>query len=157
MEWFSTIGLIVLGIGLVILEIIFVPGTTIVGILGIIFFIGGIYLGFDYFDSDTGWAILISSVIAGGVALVYAFKSNAWERFSLKNTSEGKVNEGTSLKVSVGDKGLSISTLKPFGKAEFNNEEFEVRSNGSYINAGQHIEIKRIDGINIFVETYNVK
>lgn len=155
MEWFATIGLVVLGIALIIIEIIFVPGTTIVGIIGLGFFIGGIYLGFDYFDNNIGWIILLGSSVLAAVSLVIAFKSNAWDRFSLKLTSSGKVNEGSMLSIKVGDTGVAVSTLKPYGKAEIGDVEYEVRSDGNYINAGEKIKVVRIDGINIYVELNN--
>ena len=48
-------GLVFIGFILVLLEILFVPGTTVVGILGFIATLGGIYLSFEYFSTTTGW------------------------------------------------------------------------------------------------------
>jgi membrane-bound ClpP family serine protease len=53
-EWITVISLILFGLTLIVAEIIFVPGTTLVGVLGFIFLIIGIGLSFHYFGKDIG-------------------------------------------------------------------------------------------------------
>ncbi len=155
MDWLTVIGLILFGTFLIVAEIIFVPGTTIVGVLGFIFSSYAIYLGYDYFGASVGTFILAGSFLANVMALVVAFKSKSWERFSLKNTMKGKFNEDFELDLEVGDQGQSISSLKPVGKASFRDQEIEVRSNGGYINENTDIEIIRIESKKIFVQPVN--
>ncbi|MFH6984503.1 NfeD family protein [Marinoscillum luteum] len=155
MEWITVIGLILFGIGLLIIEVIFIPGTTIVGIAGFICSGFGVYLGYDYFDSTTGTTILIVSSSFLLVVMIYAFKSRAWERFSLKDENTGRFNDDFKVTLSVGDQGQTISSLKPSGKALFNEKELEVRSNGGFINENQQIKIIRIEPNKIIVEPIN--
>ncbi len=155
MEWITVIGLILFGIGLLIIEVIFIPGTTIVGIAGFICSGFGVYLGYDYFGSATGTTILIVSSGFLLVVMIYAFKSRAWERFSLKDENTGRFNDDFKVTLSVGDQGLTISSLKPSGKALFNEKELEVRSNGGFINENQQIKIIRIEPNKIIVEPIN--
>ncbi len=152
MEWFAVIGLIVLGMGLLIIEIIFIPGTTVVGIAGAICSIYGIYLGYDYFGNTGGTIVLISAAIFNGGAIVYAFKTKSWERFSLKDINSGRFNEDQKYQLKLGDQGTTISSLKPIGKAIFNDTELEVRSEGTYIRENQEIEIIKIDNKKIIVK-----
>ena len=152
MEWFSVIGLIVLGIGLIIIEVIFVPGTTIVGIGGFICGGFGIYLAYTYFGTSTGTIVLIAGTSVGIGSLIYSFKSRAWERFSLKDENQGRYNDDFKVALSVGDQGETISSLKPIGKAIFNEKEVEVRSNGNWIDENQSVRIVRIDSNKIIVE-----
>ncbi|MEQ9405459.1 MAG: hypothetical protein RIM99_17850 [Cyclobacteriaceae bacterium] len=152
MDWITVIGLVLFGLFLLIAEIVFVPGTTIVGILGFLFSAYGIYLSFDYFGTSTGTIILIGAALLNVAALIVAFKGKSWERFSLKNSTTGKFNEGLNLNLKVGDIGQSISSLKPVGKALFDNQEVEVRSNGGYVNENVEIEILRIESKKIFVQ-----
>lgn len=155
MDWISVIGLIVFGLFLLVAEIIFVPGTTIVGILGFLFSAYGIYLGYDYFGTTVGTILLISASLLNIIALVVAFKGKSWERFSLKNSVTGKFNEDRKFNLQEGDKGKSISSLKPIGKALFDENEIEVRSNGGYIDENVEIEILRIESKKIFVQPVN--
>ena len=144
--------LLALGLGLIIIEIIFVPGTTVVGILGFAGMIFGIYLGYAYFGNNTGHALLAISALVSFLSMFWVFKTGAWERFSLKKTSKSKFNEGQNNSLKIGDEGISLSTLKPVGKAEFNFEEFEVSSIGDYIDEREKIKIIRKEGNKIYVE-----
>ncbi len=152
MEWFTVISLIILGIVLVIVEIIFVPGTTIVGVAGFLCSVYGIYLGYDYFGTTGGTFVLIGSGIINLGAIIYAFKSRSWERFSLKDINSGRFNEDFKYEINLGDHGKTISSLKPIGKAIFNDNELEVRSEGNYISENQEIEVIKIDNKKIIVK-----
>jgi len=152
MEWLTIIGLMLFGTFLLVSEIIFVPGTTIVGILGFIFSAYCIYLGYDYFGPTTGTLILIGGAVLNIVALVLAFKGKSWERFSLKGTMTGKFNDDFKVDIKVGDKGVSISSLKPIGKALFGEVEIEVSSNGGFVSENIEIEVVRIESSKIIVE-----
>ena len=153
MEWLVIIGLMLLGVFLIVAEIIFVPGTTTVGSLGLIFSASCIYLGYDYFGPTTGTLILLAGLTLNVLALVIAFKGRSWERFSLKGTMKGKYNDDYKIDLNIGDKGRTISSLKPIGKAIFNEQEIEVRSNGGYVDENVEIEVLRIESSKIFVQT----
>ncbi len=155
MEWLTIIGLMLFGTFLIVAEIIFVPGTTVVGILGFIFSAYCIYLGYDYFGPTTGTLILIGGAILNVLALVLAFKGKSWERFSLKGTMEGRFNEEMKHDIKVGDRGRSISSLKPVGKALFGEIEMEVSSNGGFVNENIEIEVVRIESSKIIIEPVN--
>ncbi len=151
-EWITVISLVVLGLIFVLIELLFIPGTTVVGILGFVSTVVGIYLSFDYFGSSTGWWFTLGSSIFFAITLYYSFKSRTWERFSLKSAMQSKVNEGLTAELKEGDEGTAVSTLKPVGKAEFDNKEYEVKSFGDYVEPGTRIKIVKIDINNILVE-----
>lgn len=151
-EWMIVLGLVSVGFVLILLEILFVPGTTVVGILGFIATIGGIYLSFDYFGVTTGWWFTLGCTLFFVLSLYYSFKMKTWERFSLKDSMQGKFNEGVTSSLSKNDEGTTISTLKPVGKAEFNDKEYEVRSFGEYIEPHTRIRIISISNNSILVE-----
>ncbi|MEM8896327.1 MAG: NfeD family protein, partial [Bacteroidota bacterium] len=110
---------------------------------------------YDYFGTPTGHFIFFGGFIVAIVALVAAFKSGAWERFSLKEKMQSKVNEDIDININVGDEGESISSLKPIGKAIFNDQVIEVRTNGDYIRESKKVKVIRVDGRKIIVEPLN--
>ncbi len=116
-EWITLLSLIILGLGLILVEIIFVPGTTLVGLVGFILLAIGVGLGFRYFGGQVGWTIAGVTAVTSGVILVYAFKANVWGRFSLKSTIDSKVNEGELDGIFAGAEGVALSALRPSGKA----------------------------------------
>ncbi|MCC5930289.1 MAG: NfeD family protein [Cyclobacteriaceae bacterium] len=152
MDWLSVISLIVIGIVLIIVEVIFIPGTTIIGIFGAVFLVGGIAMAYSNFGNPTGTYVMVSTLGILGVILFIAFKSGAWTAFALKDTITSRVNDEDANTVQVGQRGMSLSSLRPFGKAEFNDKVYEVTSIGNYVDADQEVEVIRIEGNKIYVE-----
>jgi membrane-bound ClpP family serine protease len=151
MEWTIVISLVAIGLILLLVEILFVPGTTLVGIIGFIVLGIGVGLAFKYFGRETGWITLGSSAVGAGLTLYISFKSNLWSRFALKSTNTGKVNEDP-VGLSIGDVGFALSALRPIGKAEIGKKTFEVKTLGSYVDSGKHIRIIQINSNQIIVE-----
>ena len=151
-EWITVISLILFGLALIIVEIIFVPGTTVVGIVGVIFLIAGIGMGFTYFGAETGWLTLGVTAVTSGVLFYYSFKANVWGKFSLKGSINSKVNEGELDGMAIGQEGITLSALRPIGKAEFGVKTYEVKTLGKYLENGTKIRIIKIISNQIIVE-----
>lgn len=155
MDWLPIALFILLGIVLLIAEIIFVPGTTVVGILGFLSLGYGVFQSYTSFGNTVGTFTLVGSLLVTTLLFYLSFKNRSWERFSLKNTMKGRVNEDRELP-DVGLKGVTISSLKPVGKALFDNDEMEVRSNGGFVEENVEIEVLRVEGQKIFVQPVNL-
>ncbi|GIL23758.1 MAG: hypothetical protein BroJett042_22710 [Bacteroidota bacterium] len=154
-EWVTVISLILFGLALVVAEIIFVPGTTVVGIIGFIFLIAGVGFGFNYFGSETGWILVGSTAVISGLVLYFSFKANVWGRFSLKSSIDSKVNEGSLDALTVGQEGTATSALRPIGKAQLGDKEYEVKTAGDYLDSGSAVRIIKINSNQIIVEPIN--
>jgi len=152
LEWLIVISLILFGLGLIIVEVIFVPGTTIVGIGGFLFAAFGVYQSFEYFGRPTGMTVMGVSVFVTVVAFMVSIRSGVWRRFALKKSIDSKVNEGLSSHLSVGDAGITVSALRPIGKAEIKEKVYEVTTIGNYLKTGEKIRIIRINLNKIYVE-----
>ncbi len=150
--WILILSLLVIGIALIIVEIIFIPGTTVVGILGGIFTITGVIVSYRHFGTTTGHYILVGALIATSVSIYFSFKSGAWNRFALHSTMAGKVNEGLLDFLKIGDEGTAVSALRPMGKASFQDTIVEVRTSGSYLDQGNKVKIINIQNTQITVE-----
>lgn len=150
--WLVIALLIALGLILVIIEVVFIPGTTVVGIIGVILAVAGVIFGYTEFGSTVGFLILISTAVAMGLLLYYSFRSNSWDKFALKTSIDSKNNEGFLESFSVGEEGICLSTLRPIGKAEFNKRVVEVVSvDGGYVEAGARVQIKEVSAAGIIV------
>jgi membrane-bound ClpP family serine protease len=144
--------LILAGLALVVVEIVFIPGTTFVGIIGVLLAIIGIIFGYTHFGTSIGFYILCSTVVALGVLLYFSFRHGAWNKFALKTSIDSKNNEGYLKSFKIGDEGICVSTLRPIGKGEFNKRVVEVSSLGEYVDAGLPIRIKEVSAAGIIVE-----
>ena len=154
-DWIIIASLIIFGIGLIIAEVILLPGTTVVGILGALFIGYGIYSSFITFGDDIGWGVAIGASILTILALVYSFKSGAWNILSLKGRLTSKVNEHINIPMKIGDVGRTLSVLKPVGKAEFEEHTYEVKTLGEYVEEESKVKIIKIETNKIIVELIN--
>jgi membrane-bound ClpP family serine protease len=103
--WIIIVALLAIGLALIIAEIIFIPGTTLVGVLGLVFAIAGIVISYRHFGSEIGLYIVIGMGLATAGTLYYSFKSRAWSKFSLKTSNKSRVNEGLASELMIGDEG----------------------------------------------------
>ncbi len=156
MDWITIVLLLLGGIILLVVEIIFVPGTTILGLIGGALMVFGVIIGYSKFGPQTGTIILVSSIVAGAVVTIISFKSGVWKKFTLKETNKSKFNEDIKVKHLLGADGITLSALRPYGKAEIYNSTYEVKTLGNYLSSGVKIKVTNVDKDHkIFVEQIN--
>ena len=153
--WSIVVLLVLLGLALVIIEVIFIPGTTLVGVAGFVSMVIGIILSFKYFGAETGWLTLGGSTAVSGIILYLSFRTNVWKRFALNSSIDSRVNEVEQINFAVGLEGLALSALRPFGKGEFGGKVTEVKTTGEYIGAGESIRIIKVSTNQVIVEKIN--
>lgn len=151
-DWVIVLSLVGFGVLLMLVEFFFVPGTTVVGILGFACTLIGLYFGYSYFGTETGHLITAGAAVVTIFAFVYSFRSNTWNRLALKNKIEGSVNDEV-MPLQVGDMGKTVSALRPLGSAEFGGDIYEVRTIGNFMDSGKVVRIVRVEeGMRVYVE-----
>src|SRR5690554_5902409 len=107
MTWFILISLLILGIVLVLIEILFIPGFTLAGILGIVVTGVGIYYAFQTFEYQTALVILGFATLSNITLIVVGFRSGLWKKFSLKDTISSRSFDDRLLGLEVGQQGIT--------------------------------------------------
>lgn len=147
------ITLILLGILLFLIEFLIVPGTTVAGIGGLILMGSGVYLSFDNFGTQTGFIVLVATLIASVLILVLSLRSKTWKKAMLNTKIVGKANMGPQEGViSAGDKGITLSRLGPIGKVKINDVTMEGKSTAGYLDPNTKIEVIKIIGSQAIVK-----
>ena len=144
--------IILLGLVLLLLEILVIPGL-IVGIAGVCMVLLGIIAGYTKFGAETGNYILLGTLGCSGVLLWFVFRANTWKKVTLHSAVDGKVNTFDSALIKAGDEGMSISRLAPTGTALINNIQVEVQSLQGFINENKPIIISKVEANKIFVRS----
>lgn len=155
MEWVIIISLIVIGLALIVIEIVFVPGTTVVGGLGLISMLGGVYYSFKVFGNPIGWGVASGTFVVSAIIIIISLKSGVWKKFALDKSIQSKVNDRTPINVKVGDTGLTLSALRPYGNVEFGEEKIEVTTLGEMVKSNTEVKVIKIEGRKIYVEQLN--
>ena len=151
----TIIAFILLGLLLIVIEIIFIPGTTIVGIIGGIIFISGIVMTFLKYGMITGIIISVSLLIIMSVLIWLLSKSKILEGFTLKDKIETKIDFNNSSHFTVGNEGKTISRLNPAVKAMINDKIVEVHTDSEFIDQEKPVKIIRIEDNKIYVKQIN--
>ena len=137
------IGLIFIGILLLVLEILVLPGM-IAGIVGGMLLLFAIFNMYSQFGTTAGHISLFVTVAIASGAIYASLKSKAWKRFGLKETIDGRVNEVSTLEISEGDEGRTISALRPSGTISINNKRVEAQSTGEMIEVGTKVVVIKV-------------
>ena len=172
----EVVAIFVLGLALVLIEILFFAHSTIVfGVLGVFLMLGSILWAMvDRYPGETfvpTGPMLMMPLINLSIALVastivivllarYLPRTSIYRRFALVASSPaGPSLTGTprkfatSLFLAPGTEGVSLSMLRPSGKARFSDHVVDVVTQGEFIAAETPIAIVETDGMRVVVKS----
>lgn len=151
--------LFLLGIGLLLLEILVIPGFGVVGILGIASIFVSLYLSFP--NMTTALAVIGFSFglsIVGGVFILRRVpRTGLWSKISLQATLEDpgfKDEDPDNPVIVVGALGRALTPLRPSGTIDIGGRRVDAVSDGAFIPAGATTEIVRVFGTRVTVRAY---
>ena len=146
------ITLIVIGLILLAIEVLIIPGFGVAGILGLLSLAGAAILGFTMFYTTTGLIILGAIILATAISTWLILRSKTWKRATLNTKISARVDTAPEEKGIVpGVQGVTTSRLAPSGKARLSGEDVEVVSREGIIPSGSKIEVISIEDGKIIV------
>lgn len=151
MGWGSIILVIIIGIVLMILDFLVIPGT-VVAILGVAGMACGVAMSFIMYGMTAGFLTLLLTAFLTVGGFVLMMRTRTWRKLQLNTRIDSKVNEVDETKIKVGMTGRAISRLAPMGTGLFDGETVEVTSQQDFVDVNTEIEIVRMDGGKIFVK-----
>ncbi|HWB65182.1 MAG TPA: NfeD family protein [Chitinophagales bacterium] len=152
----------IIGLVLVIVEIFVTPGSVVIGVLGILFTISGLALAlvrninFDFTfvpKGAVGYAFLMVAVaMAIPLILIIAFGKKLFDSalfHKMSAVAEMKTTEGFSIKENslqqlTGATGTALTNLRPAGRVEINNEQYDCITDGGFIEKGNTVKVLRV-------------
>jgi len=151
------------GVVLLLVEMFVVPGFGVLGLLGIGALLAA--LGMSLVGAgatgevilEAAWRVVLSVILAFGAALVllrFMPRLPFSRRLVLDSglsAKEGYASAPESDKGWLRKRGTAVSTLHPSGVADLEGERVDVVSDGEFIEAGEPIEVIRVDGNRIVV------
>lgn len=137
--------LLAIGIALVFAEILVIPGTSIAGFLGFLFYIIGILFTYDNFGRTSGHITLITTLVFSYLFIYLSLKNGYWKKFQTEHQMDGSANDLDIGDIEIGDIGETLTELNPSGNALIHGEIFEVTTKGESIASGSEITVTAID------------
>ena len=168
--------LFVVGFALVIIEILFFAHSTIVfGVVGVLLMLASLlwamidrYPGETFFPTGRTLALpllnLFIAIAAAAIVIVilarYLPRTSLYRRFALMTSNPpgpslaGAPREfTTALALSPGMEGISVSILRPSGKARFADHVVDVITEGEFIASETPVKIIQTDGMRVVVKS----
>src|SRR5437868_3810010 len=170
----EVVGLFVLGVALVIIEILFFAHSTIVfGVVGVFLILASLfwamidrYPGETFFPTGHALAVpllnlflaLIGAAIVIALLARYLPRTSIYRRFALMTSNPpgpslaGVPREfATAKDLLPGTEGISLSILRPSGKARFLDQIVDVITQGEFIPPNTSVTVVRRDGMRVVV------
>lgn len=172
----EVVTLFVVGFALVIIEILFFAHSTIVfGVVGVLLMLASLlwamidrYPGETFFPTGRTLALpllnLFIAIAAAAIVIVilarYLPRTSFYRRFALMTSNPpgpslaGAPREfTTALALSPGMEGISVSILRPSGKARFADHVVDVITEGEFIASETPVKIIQTDGMRVVVKS----
>ncbi len=164
--------LVVVGVGLIIVELFVLPGFGFIGVSGIVMILLGIYMGltrvpipeytWDYermYDALRTLGLGLTMFFAFSVLSSYFLpKSPLFRRLILADSQQESqgymVQSEEKATVRQGMRGVATSSLRPAGRGRFDGKTFDIMTQGEFLDKGTPIEIIRIEGNRLVVAEY---
>lgn len=148
-----------LGLLLLLLELLVIPGFGVAGISGIVLMAGAIFIGlFDNFtiepigfDGNAMWSALgiLAAAVALSVALIL-FLTSRYAPASVRRHSQltltqqvedGYIGVDLGPTRHIGHLAVAVTPLRPSGTVEIDGEPFDAVSRGSFISKGTAVKV----------------
>lgn len=154
----------IVGVILLLVEIFVIPGFGIIGVLGILLMMAGLFFGLVSDFGMTDYSILSVALIQLAtvfvVTTIFIFilskllpKSAIWNRLILQDNIASK--SGYAAKQSfehlVGAEGIALTALRPAGAAIIEGNRIDVVTEGDYIDHDSKVIVKAVEGSKVVV------
>ncbi|MCL2690136.1 MAG: serine protease [Chitinispirillia bacterium] len=140
-----------LGVAIIIAEFI-LPTSGILGIIALAVFGYSLFLVFTQVSVEAGFIFLLADLIIIPVLVIIGIKMLAKSKVSLHaslDTGDGSEDKTETL---LGEKGVTVTDLRPAGVAIIKGRRMDVVSKGDFILKDNRVVVTAADGNRIVVK-----
>jgi len=154
MFWILVVSIILIGFLFILAEVLFIPGG-ILGVIGGMVLLYGIYLPYSVGETTGGHITLFATLVLLTLSLFMAIRSQTWKKIQLDKVIDSNVKNKDSDSLLIGEQGVTTSRLNPMGTARFDSKYIEVTSFDTFTDEGMRVEIMKIEKNKIIVKQIN--
>lgn len=156
-DWKLAIEILLFVIGFILLGIeMYMPGLQGPGIAGVISLTLGIFLTANSLKEGVIITLIVLAILMIMFFVIIRIISKADTKSPIVLDDEQRNETGyTSAKPYdelVGKKGIAITDLRPSGTGEFEGKEYDIISEGKYINKGAPLVVYKVEGVRVVVK-----
>lgn len=144
------ITLILVGLVLIFAEILLIPGVGVAGILGILSMGGSCFYAFNQLGNTAGAIVTAVNALLLVALTIWVLRAKTWKRLTLDTKVDSKAVYSDA-RISVGDRGVTVTRLAPMGMVRFGNESVEVKALEGMLDPEKDVEVVMIEDNRIYV------
>jgi len=151
MPWLTIVLLLLFGLLFLAAEVIFIPGTTVVGLVGFALLVVGVWLGYRDLDTPVAHLALLGVVMFTGLIIYLGLRPKNLAKVALLDVNDSSVLDARRPDVVPGTLGRTLSALRPAGTVLFGEERREAVTRGEFVAAGTEVRVLAIEQNRIVV------
>ena len=168
---FGEIALFVGGVLVVIVEVAFIPGHGMLGVVGALAIVASLVMalvGRSSLPLEVSWALgsigralamVSGAILATTVTMIFVARKLPSTRFGRALVLDAAIKgtaaplDRSSIEPGFGphSEGRAITALRPAGVAELNGQRVDVVSDGDFVEAGDRVRVVKADGTRVVV------
>jgi membrane-bound ClpP family serine protease len=141
-----------LGIILLFYEMYFIPGTSVIGVIGGILCIFSIVLIFRRFGNLAGYLSIFLTFLVVFFLIIFGARNKVWQRISNRNIISSKSNIVEQDEIKPGQTGYAVTAIRPTGTARFKDLNYIVQTDGADISKGSPVQVVKVIVTRIIVK-----
>lgn len=149
------LALLLAALALILVEIFFVPGVGVFGIVGFLLLIASIVMIGQDHGGLAATGVFVGSILFIAAAFVLFFRSPASKYLVHQDHFASSAETKEKPLIEPGAEGESISDLHPYGWAVFPTEsgerKLDVSAISGFIAKGSSVQVQRVEGNRVFV------
>ena len=146
------ITLILVGLVLIFAEILLIPGVGVAGVLGILSMGGSCFYAFNQMGTTAGVIVTVVNAVLIVALSIWVLRAKTWKKFTLNTNIDSKAIDKYEEKLSIGDRGRTLTRLSPVGSARLADEVYEGKALEGMIDPGVEVEVVLIEDNKIYVK-----
>lgn len=156
-DWMLLIQIVLFTLGFILVSIeMFMPGLQGPGIAGAISLLAGIFVTAGNLKEGVIITLIVLGVLIIMFIIIVRLISKGGNKSRIVLSDEQRKETGFTssqpYEELIGKKGIAITDLRPSGTGEFEGKEYDVVSDGKYINKGANLVVFEVEGVRIIVK-----
>lgn len=150
-----SLGLLLVGLALVILDGKLIQDGTTAGIGVLMMLVGLVLPTGDFLTGSLVGIMWILGLMAGFLSLKVLPRREVWDKVVLKDSltrEQGYSSVNTRFLELIGREGETLTDLRPSGTISVDGERFSCTSGGAWVKKGTPVRVISVDGTRILVE-----
>ena len=145
------VALMALGVALLVVEVLVIPGVGVVGALGLAAVAGSVWAAYAVAGIGAAAVLLAGSAVSTGLAFWWLPKTGAGRSLFLEAATRGRAGDPALLEL-LGCEGVALTPLRPAGTAEIAGRAVDVVSDSQYLAAQTPLRVLSVRGSRVVVE-----